>query len=162
MKNMTFEIDRTRGKMKKLDAQMVQICAKRRELEQQENKLICDRILIEELLNGRKWKLVTWGDEGYFHLTVQGDDFPGLVEVLDPQKNGYHFGLQLKDKVRISYNDGELSIGFEDYSSELVMDFIHECGISVDVRGISKILGELQEKVSTIKKIYDQFESLEE
>lgn len=162
MKNMTFEIDRTRDKIEKLDAKMIQICEKRRKLEQQENKLTRDRILNEELLNGRKWELQTWGDDGHFCLTVREDEFPGLVEVLDPQKNGHHFGLQLDDNVRISYNDGELSIGFEDYSSGLVMDFIHKCGISVNMKSITKLLNEIQERFETIKMIYDQFKGLEE
>lgn len=156
------DLERVRGQIEELDNRIGQICDRKRYFEERENELNRDRILTEELLGEREWVLQTWGIDGCFQLTARESDFPELVRALDPQKNGYHFRIQLNDGVTLGYNDGELSIHFDNYSSPAIMNFIQDYNISVDMKSVTKLLKEIQERVVTIKRIHDRFKNLEE
>ena len=152
-------IEVVREKIEKLDDQINRICNRRTKLEKQESELNCEKILTEKLLSKGKWTLQTWGIDGCFQLAGRGDDYPEIVEALDPQKNGYHFRTRLTDKVSLAFCDGDLSIDFDDYSFEVAVNFIQDHNITVDIKSVTKLLNEIQERFVTIKKIHDQFKS---
>ncbi len=156
------ELERIRDQLKKLDDQIGRICNRKTKLEERESELICDKILTEELLNGKKWELQTWGIEECIQLTARGYEFPELVETIDPQESGYHFGIQLYDEVTLNYDDEKLSINFDEYSVEAAKDFIRQYNILVDMESVSRRLGEIEERVLDVRTIFNHFKNLEE
>lgn len=143
--------------IKELDKVMQESASRSGDLQRENHLLISDIIKDEKLLSGVCWQLKLGGrDKTDLFLTGVND--LDLKEIMDlPTGGWHHYSIQLNDKARMSFNDGEVDIFFDDQS--YITEFIKEWEIKYTTGKLDDDIKRLQTAADSIRDMIKQIKT---
>lgn len=141
--------------IKKIEEQAAELQADAFKLRTEREELIAEMILEEGFLTNTDWSIRLNGDQNPY-LEYSGDlNLPNIDELLKFARADWHCWFELTDGVRLSFDDNDISLTFQE--AKQLMPFVKKNKLKISGTGIADKLAKLKREVSALEDVCHSF-----